>query len=297
MHYLALDFGGSSVKCAVMTETAEIIEHFSVPSKASSYQKWLTTFAPHFDRCNSIYAIQGIAISSCGAVDVETSVIGGGSALPYIHNINVRELYQKQFNVPVEIENDACCAALAEAWQGIGCGSNYFCTVVIGSGIGGAIVIDNQVQKGHHLHGGEFGFAIAEYKNGIPIYWGNVASTRALVETVALALNMNQSTLSGIEVFEMADAGDELVMSLVDEWYGKLAIGMYNIQYHVDPEIIILGGAISKRSDFVSRIDDKLTLIMNSLPLSKVKPNLKVSLFGNDANLVGALKHFLNRQG
>ncbi|WED23711.1 ROK family protein [Vibrio sp. JC009] len=295
-HYLVLDFGGSAVKCAVMTECAEMLEHFSLPSQAQSYQDWLDGFTPYFEKYNQEYAFSGIAISTCGAVDVESGVIGGASSLPYIHGFDVRALYKKQFGIPVELENDACCAALAEAWLGAGKSSGHFCTVVIGSGIGGAIVTGKKVQKGHNLHGGEFGFAITEFQNGKPVIWGNLASTKALVKSVASALNFDENKLNGRTVFEMADAGNDIVRKLIDDWYLKLATGMYNIQYHVDPELILIGGAVSRREGFIDRINEKLDGILQSIPIPTIRPRLRVSKFGNDANLIGALRHYLNRQ-
>jgi sugar (pentulose or hexulose) kinase len=68
VYYLALDFGGSSVKCAVMTENAHIVEQFSVDSKAESYAQWIEGFAPVFGLCDEKYGIEGIAISACCAV-------------------------------------------------------------------------------------------------------------------------------------------------------------------------------------------------------------------------------------
>ncbi|WP_375749024.1 ROK family protein [Vibrio sp. HN007] len=296
-HYLVLDFGGSSVKCAVMTSDACIVEQFSVESQAESYQQWIESFAPVFERYSLSYRFEGIAISSCGAVDVDSGYIHGASSLPYIHGIDVRALFQSKFELPTELENDACCAALAEAWLGAGAHSNYFCTAVIGSGIGGAIVSGQQVLKGHHLHGGEFGFAISEYRDGMPVTWGQLASTRALVESAARALNLSSNDLNGQEVFRLYDKGDQLVTDVVEQWFLHLAVGIYNIQYHVDPELILLGGAVSKREGFVAKINQKLDGILEQLPISKVRPVVKVSKYGNDANLIGALKHFLNRQG
>lgn len=296
-HYLVLDFGGSAVKCAVMTESAEIKEQFSVPSRVDSYSEWIEAFSPHFQRLNPQYELQGIAVSTCGAVDVASGVIHGSSALPYIHDFDVRALYQSAFGLPMEIENDACCAALAESWLGEGKDSEHFCLLVIGSGIGGAIVTGGEVQKGHHLHGGEFGYTIVDYQEARPVMFGNVASTRALVESAADALGMPVDELDGIKVFELYDAGHPGIAQIVTHWARYLATGLYNIQYHIDPQYIVLGGAVSHRSDLLPLIEDQLQHIHNELPISRVRAVPKISQFGNDANLIGALRHFLNRQG
>lgn len=297
MCFLVLDFGGSSVKCAVMTKAAQIIEQFSVESQADSYSDWLSSFTPHFERCKNEYQLEGIAISTCGAVDVDTGFIHGASSLPYIHGVDVRAIFQKRFNLPVELENDACCAALAESWLGNGSKSSHFCTLVIGSGVGGAIVTNHQVQKGHNLHGGEFGFMIAEYREGQPVILGDVASTRALVSSAAKALSVSVSDINGIDVFNMYTEGNPTISPVVEAWFRYLADGIYNIQYSVDPELILIGGAVSKQKCFTDKINEKLDVLMSSLPISKIRPVVGITKFGNDANLIGALKHFLDRQG
>lgn len=297
MHYLALDFGGSSVKCAVMTEDAHILESSKVKSNADSYPQWLDRFAPQFERCKEKYGIQGIAISTCGAVDVDTGIIHGSSALPYIHNLDVRCLFEHKFHVPTELENDACCAALAESWLGAGKQSEHFCTLVIGSGIGGAIVTNHRVQKGHHLHGGEFGYTIADFDHGEPVILSQVASTQALVTRAAAALDRRPEVLDGMEVFSLYNSGNVLITPVVENWFRYLALAIYNIQYSIDPELILLGGAVSQQRDFLLKINEQLTPIMSSISIAQIRPNIRIAHFGNDANLIGALKHYLDRQG
>ena len=160
--YIALDFGGSSVKCAVMDHCAMIIEQFHLPSRVASFEQWFEHFDPYFHHYQDKYSIVGIAMSACGAVDVETGFIHGKSSLYYLHGVDVISLFTRRYHVPVELENDACCAALAEKWLGVCRDSEHFCLVVIGSGVGGAIVTKGEIQKGHRLHGGEFGYAIFE---------------------------------------------------------------------------------------------------------------------------------------
>lgn len=296
MNILVLDFGGSSVKCAVMTQEAEILEQFVIDSHADSYTQWLDRLRPDFERCSENYNIEGIAISTCGAVNTQTGVIEGASALSYIHGFDVRSLYEKTFGLPTELENDACCAALAESWLGRGKKSDLFCLVVIGTGIGGAIVSQQQLQKGAHLHGGEFGFVIQKNKDNQPKILSCLASTQALVEQAAEALGMDPEKLDGKQVFDMSDGGDEVVTKVVDQWFQYLATGLYNIQYQIDPELILIGGGVSTRSDLVVRLNQKLDEILQSIPEAHIRPNIAISQFGNDANLIGALKNFLNRR-
>ncbi|MBY6196143.1 ROK family protein [Vibrio hangzhouensis] len=295
--YLVLDFGGTSVKGAVMNAEASILERFSLPSQVDSYDAFLESLLPKFDEFRQNYDLKGIAISTCGAVDVERGVIEGASALKYIHNIDIRAQYHGRFGLPVELENDGCCAALAEGWLGAGSSSNNFCLLVLGSGVGGAIVNSGKVTKGAHLHAGEFGYCILRFEQGVPLTYSELASTRGMVLKTARALGVSPDELDGLKIFELYDQGEPTVIDVVEQWYMDLAIVLFNIQYSLDPECILLGGAISRRKGLIEKINQKLDGIHSHYPIAKIRPNPKLTQFGNDANLIGALKHFLNRQG
>lgn len=296
-YYLVLDFGGTSVKCAVMNQEAKIFERFSLPSRVASYNAWLDSLAPKLEQLKHDYAIAGIAVSTCGAVNVETGVIEGSSALDYIHGFDVKSLYQERFGLPTELENDGCCAALAEDWLGAASESNDFCLLVLGSGVGGAIVKSGHILKGHHLHGGEFGYSILRFEQGKPLTYSDLASTRGIIEQTARAKNISPKELDGLKVFELYEQGDEAVIAAVEQWYFDLATVLINVQYSVDPQYILLGGAISRSSGLIDKLNQKLDAILAQHPIAKVRPNPKLTQFGNDANLIGALKHFLNTQG
>src|SRR5699024_1216495 len=101
----------------------------------------------------------GIAISAPGAV-TDGGMINGGSAIPYIHGPNIKAMIETRTGLTVHIENDANCVALAEIWKGAAKTKKDVAVVVIGTGIGGALVKDGVIHKGGNLHGGEFGYMI-----------------------------------------------------------------------------------------------------------------------------------------
>ncbi len=292
---LTLDFGGSSVKGAIIDGGANIVERFRLPSRVANFDILLSTLDPYVKRYREQFELSGIAISACGAVDVDTGYIHGQSSLSYIHGHNVKQLFNLRYGIPVEIENDACCAGLAESWQGEARHSKHFCVAVIGSGVGGAIVTNGIIQKGHQLHGGEFGCAIMGFENGRPQVLSNLASTRALIDQAARVLDVPRDTLDGVKVFEHYDQGNKDVIDVVQTWVGYLATGLFNLQYTVDPEYIVLGGAISQREDLVTLLNDRFEQYIEMMPYCHVIPKVLASTFGNDANLIGALRHFLNR--
>lgn len=296
-YYLSLDIGGSAVKYSVMDGEGHFYHKGSFPTPKYALEELLLQLDKVLIEIETQrVTLNGIAISSCGAVNVETSVIHGSSAIDYIHGPNWRELIQQRYNLSCEIENDAHCAALAEAWKGVAQDCSQFCMVVIGSGIGGANVYQKKIIHGRHLHGGEFGYMIAGYQNESPVTFSDVASTRGLIASVCRKKQLAEDTLTGLEIFNLAEQGDVDCQNAIDHWYQDLATGLFNLQYAFDPEKILIGGAVSVRSELINRIQDKISQILQKLPHSKVIPQIQACKLGNDANLTGALWHFLSRQ-
>lgn len=294
-HYLALDIGGSAVKFAIMSPHGNILHKGSYPSPTTCIEDFWQAFEHHLLPLAKQHHVAGVAISAPGSVDCDSSIIYGHSALRYLHGPNFRQHIQQHYKLNCEIENDANCAALAELWQSDIQGD--ICLLVIGTGVGGATVINRQVHHGKHLHGAEFGYMfIGVDDEGNPVTLSGCAATRSLVQNSAKVLGLEEHQLNGKAVFELAESGNQEIQAVIDKWYQMLAYGVYNVQYCVDPEQIILGGAISARPDFIDKIERKLDIIFSQNPFSSVRPKLSVCKAGNDANLIGALYHYLQRQ-
>ncbi|MGL5244317.1 MAG: ROK family protein, partial [Sarcina sp.] len=156
--YVVIDVGGSSIKHCLMNEKGMALEKGSIKTQGEDINLFIESIGNVVDEYKNKYSVLGLACSFPGAVNVDTGFIGGGSAVPCIHGPNIKELLEKRCDLRVSIENDANCAGLAEGWIGAAKGvSNYAC-IVIGTGIGGCIVINNAILRGKHLHGGEFGY-------------------------------------------------------------------------------------------------------------------------------------------
>ncbi len=278
-----------------MTEVGEFIEKASVPTPREGLDEFIRVIDSLVKEFQQKQEIKGIALSMPGAVNVEKGHIEGASAIPYIHGPNIKEILEKQTGLKVELENDANCAGLAEGWIGAAKDvSDYIC-IVIGTGIGGALVLDKKIRHGHHLHGGEFGFMIMEDYLDQPLgeSWSSLGATGALIRLVAKRKGLDPNSLNGKKVFELADAGDAEINDEIDRFIKRLAVGILNLQYAIDPEKILIGGAISSREDFVDRINEKLSQMKTNV--HKLSIQVEKCQFGNDSNLIGALYHFLQR--
>lgn len=104
------------------------------------------------------HTIVGIGISTAGIVDIDKGAITGGvDHIPHYANISIVERLQEVLEVPVSIENDVNCAAFGEKWKGAGRGESDFIMLTLGTGIGGAIVINGELYRGHSFSAGEWG--------------------------------------------------------------------------------------------------------------------------------------------
>ena len=289
-NYLAIDVGGTALKIGLLTEEGEILE-----SDSKKTPKTLDAFYQIIeDTFHEYEGVKGLALSLPGAVDSETGIIGGSSALDYIHGPNIKEELEKRLQVRVEMENDANCAALAEVWKGAASDVNDCCFIVSGTGIGGAVVKNKRIHKGQHLHGGEFGYMIADFNFETKEMktWSDVGSTVAVVRAVAKAKGVDVASLDGRDIFDHYHEDSDYEKA-VDKYYYVLANGIYNLQYAYDPQKIIIGGGISVRDDMLDEVNQRLDVIFHRFKHAKIRPVVLTCQYHNDANLLGALYHFL----
>lgn len=288
-YILCFDFGGTSIKCGIGKNdgTLSSLSKFKTPE---SLDKLLEEMHNYYNEVKDIYEIVGVSISSCGAVDSLTGIIGGISAIDYIHNINWKEIIKNEFNLPLTIENDANCAALSELYFGNGSDVDNMLFLVIGTGIGGAIILDHKLYHGKHLFGGEFGMALTKTDHGYKNF-SQLASTVSMVRKMqALEPNIEWS---GELIFKKAYEENNLnCIETINTFFDNLALGIFNLMHSFDPDKIIIGGGISIRDDFIKLLQqayDKLTkqLDFEALPFNVVTCKNK-----NNANLIGAIANF-----
>lgn len=285
MSLLVMDIGGSSVKFAVW-EKEQLVDKgsFVTPKTWDEMKQEMVQLKGKMD---AKYTIDGVAFSAPGAVNQSKGVIEGASAVPYIHHFPVFFELEELFGCPVSMENDANCAGLAEVWRGAAKGLQNVLFVVIGSGIGGAVIVDGKVRHGKHLFGGEFGYMLLKEDKtfsdlGTAVNMAKRYSKRMELET----------ELSGKEVFELAEQGDEIAKEEVETFYHYLAIGIYNLQYSFDPEKIIIGGGVSSKEGLLDELNVHLAKVVESAKIAPFIPEVAICEFQNHANLIGAVYNY-----
>lgn len=286
MDLAAIDIGGTTIKIATWKNQKLIDEHaVETPKTLEEFYETLTT---EVNKIKEKTNIEGVGISAPGSVDPDSGVIGGTSAIPYIHNFDIVSELEQRFNLPVAIENDANSAALGELADGSGKNCKSMAFFVIGTGIGGAIILDQKIWHGAHLYGGEFGYMLVD---------GNTLS--ALGSPIQLAKRYNDKTgknLSGKEVFELADQGDEVARQERHTMLHALAVAIFNIQHAFDPEKVILGGGISNNPKLLPLLNQELHDLLAKLDNdANLMPQLSICELKSEANLRGAVYNFETR--
>ena len=295
-YYTVLDVGGSAIKYALMDETGCFIEKSSLPTPKKSLDDLLDAIDSIVKSFRQSYLVNGLAVSMPGAVNTETGYIEGITALPYLHGPNIKKLLQERTGLPVEIENDANCAGLAEGWIGAAKDAADYLCIVIGTGIGGAVVLDKKIRHGKNGFAGEFGYMVMEDYLGQQAgeTWSSLAAVGGLIKQVAKRKGMEPDVLSGKVIFDFAENGDADVQDEIEKFMKRLAVGIYNLQFIFDPEKILIGGAISHRDGFIEQINERLQQM--KYDKEGIAVTVERCQFGNDSNLIGALYHFLQRQ-
>lgn len=289
--YACLDIGGTSIKVAVSDIEGNLFEK-GLLNILNEQSEFIDTIVSWIEKVKADYEIKGVAISAPGAVNTKTGIVGGCSAVPCIHGPNWKKVLGEKVNLPISIENDANCAALAEIFSGTAKDVKDILFVVCGTGIGGAIVKDGKIHHGKNLYGGEFGCMIMEQDANGCKNFSEIASTMSFVRKVRVYYN--DDSWSGEKVFEEAEKGNDVCIEAIETFYRNLAWGIFNLQHVYDPDMILLGGAISNREDFIERINDKLEELISKISITVIMPTINTCTHKKDANIIGALAHHLN---
>lgn len=282
MNLAAIDIGGTTIKIATWKYNQLQDKHaIDTPKDLDGFYEALTE---EVNKIKKDTKIEGVAISSPGAVNKKTGIIGGSSAIPYIHNFKIVDELEKRFGLPVSVENDANSAALGELAEGSGKGCDSMAFFVIGTGIGGALIINQKVWHGAHLFGGEFGYMIM-----------GAHTLSELASPVAMANRYNERTgkhLDGKTIFELADKDDPVASDERQTLIHALAVAIYNIQHSFDPEKIVLGGGISNNPELIPLLNKEIDRLRDDLDLVTLKPDIVLCKLKSDANLRGAVADF-----
>lgn len=280
MRLMAFDLGGTSVKYGTYVKD-ELIDKgsFITPATLEELMEKMTTVIDKQEK------IEGIAISAPGSVNQKDRVIEGISAIPYIHFTPIYDLFEKEFGLPVAIENDANCAGLCEVDRGAAKNGENIVFFVLGTGMGGSIFINRQLHTGSHMYGGEFGMSLNSN--------GETGSKNGTLVAAAKKYNEKMGTaLDGIQLLDLYDQGQAAAVETIDQMFNAIAEILYNVQVIIDPDTIVLGGGISNRASLSEELAVRMDKYLEELDILGAKPKIVNAQYKNDANLYGAVINY-----
>ncbi len=287
--YIAIDIGGTNIKYGIIDENATLVENYEKPSNANLGGEHLIGVVTQI--CENFlqkHDIEGVAISTAGMVDtVKGEIIYSGKQIPSYIGVNWKKIIKEKFSLNAEVENDVNCAGLSEAILGAGKDFKSVVCITIGTGIGACMVEDKKVFHGSSNSGFEVGYMIL----GEGMYQ-DIASTTALVKNVAEKLHINKNEIDGRMIFDRAKAGDKICNSEIDRLMDNIAIGISNICYVVNPQIVVLGGGIMEQSEF---LEPKLNNSLKKYMLEEIRQKTQFAFAKNKntAGMIGAYYHYV----
>ncbi|UKS25091.1 ROK family protein [Paenibacillus sp. HWE-109] len=293
--YAAFDIGGTSVKYGVVRETGEV-------ESSGTFATLDSPNSQHFmrrlvDKINELQAgnppLSGVGISTAGIVDDAGLIVGGIENIPWLKGVNLKCELELLTKLETKITNDVNAAALGEAWLGAGKGEKSFFCIALGTGIGGALVLDAKLYKGAHFRAAEVGYMHMNLMH--TNNYETRASTSALVVKAA-AIQADQGmnvAVNGKVIWEGFKKDEPVWVQTVDLWMNEVAKGISDLIYVLDPGLIIVGGGVSAQKNVLT---DLLAAKVSAYLTDDFKGLTRIvpALCGNEAGMLGAVSTFIN---
>ncbi|WP_034878891.1 ROK family protein [Enterococcus casseliflavus] len=304
--FIGIDVGGTAIKYGVILRTGEIVKKGQMPT-IHEKEKFLQSVTALIESLQQDAVIEGVGISAPGIIQKDGTMITAGSIKP-LYGINLKLELEKRVKLPVLVENDANAAAIAEKWLGHAqaC-ENYLC-LVVGTGIGGGIIVNNQLYRGSHGMAGEFGWMLIDT---LPEQ-GNLESVSlnqraaivgGLCHQYQLALQQQgRSDLpqDAVEIFQRGEQGEVVANQVIAQFFQDLSVGLLNLISTFDPELILVGGGVSENDGFMTRLEKTMSQLkarhesIGYLEGRTIAPIQRAKL-KNDAGMIGAVYQLMNQ--
>jgi glucokinase len=299
MTALGIDFGGTSIKSGLVRDGAIISYGTPIDTQAAGGRDALidalVALIENFRQQDASLAAIGIGlpglVDSVGGIVHELTNVAGFDEVP------LRAILHERTGLPVTIENDAKAMAFAEWKYGAAQNHRFVICMTLGTGVGGALVLDGQVYRGAQLGAGEIGHMSIDYK-GKPGPYGNFGCLEEYIGNGQIAERaVKRYRLSGQErtaaqctpqdLHKAALAGDEVALQLWEDLGTELGAALASVVWLINPDIIVIGGGVAKAGDLLFGSVIR-TIRSRTIPVISKDLHVVPAKLGNDAGIIGS---------
>ena len=308
-NYVGIDLGGTNIKAGVVTDEGKLLNKVTCKTNADRPMEDIIHDMGRLaadavrDAGLEVSDIEAIGIGSPGTPDNDEGLLVYSNNLPFVM-APMRKLIREVIDLPVYIDNDANCAAMAEAVAGAAKGAKDSVTITLGTGVGAGVIVDGKIYSGFNQAGSEFGHTVL-VSGGIECPCGRkgcfeqYASASALARMTREAAEKDPDSLlnkvyeqqgewnAQIAFIAMRD-GDETAKEVVDTYTSYLADGLANAINAFMPEVLVVGGGVCNEGDPLLIPMREKTMSRPYFGPGVKKTRIELAQMGNDAGIVGA---------
>ena len=244
LYKLGVDLGGTKTEAILLDETLNVMERKRIPTPQNDYQQILNSISSLVLEISENISDFSLGICTPGAISKQTGLIKNSNTQCLIGK-SIKEDLENKLGKKISIENDANCFAMAEATLGAAIDYNLVFGVIIGTGVGGGIVIDKKLYPGRTNIGGEWGHHTL-HRNGNPCYCGKTGCVETYISGPSLENQWTKLTGKSSSLPEiLSNIDDEIGIKWKDEFIENFGFGLANVIDILDPDVIVLGGGLS----------------------------------------------------
>ena len=251
---IGIDLGGTKIEAIALDEAGAVLSRRRIASPQGDYGATLQAIRDLVQALERQLGRRGsIGVGIPGAVSPATGLIKNANSTWIIGQALDRDL-ARELGRPVRIENDANCFALSESADGAGAGADVVFGVILGTGVGGGVVVGGRCLRGHNAIAGEWGHNPLPWpgngeRDAAPCYCGKRGCIEVFLSGPGLARDHQRGgglNLEPEQVAALAEAGDSTALATLDRYEDRLARALAMVINVLDPDVIVLGGGLSK---------------------------------------------------
>ena len=301
---IGIDIGGTKISVGVVDSSGNLIDSSRCSTPTEGGKELISSVINLIKEFNKKYEIKGIGISIAALISSDYGTIVGAPNIANLSKLNFVNEIKEEFELPIIIENDANAAMWAEFKFGNAKGLNPVMFFIIGTGVGGGLVIDGKLFKGANGIGAEFGHmcvvpdgllcgcgskgCIEQYASGGALIRYANEALLANPDKSEEVLSFGEGKLSGTALTKAAKAGNELALAAFSKQADWLGLACASYSLIIDPQAIIIGGGVVDAGElFLAPVRAAMRKYM-PFAESHVPPKIIAAKFGNDAGLIGA---------